>query len=838
MIVITRHMFLLLIISLSLVCCAALLIAQDNEEQVKELRAFRLNSETITVDGNLNEAVWKNPDLDIGRNFTQRNPDDGQPASESTLVAIAYGEHSLFVAFWCYDSEPDKIARQLVRRDRSAQSDVVGVRLDGFHDHKTGYGFLVSAAGVLLDWRIYNDNWSDWNWDGVWEAAVKMQTWGWTAEMEIPYHCLRFTDQEEQVWGLNFSRDINRRSEDNWWNPIPNSGGGFVSKFGHLTGLTGIKPARHLEVLPYGVSNYETERKSRANADGESYYGNLGLDVKWGLSSNLILDATINPDFGQVELDQPVLNLSTFETYFGERRPFFMEGADLFDTRFDLFYSRRIGRRPGGGISDSQALYYTSPLPRSTTILGAAKLTGKLASGTSIAFLTALTEKERREYAAEVPVIDYNVTPIDTIAFDTVSRQGVIEPTAGYTALRIKQDILRHSEVGATLALASQETFYPATTGGFDWRLYTSNRMWSFCGQAVFSRVDPQETGFGINMDFEKESGKHLRFNIGTEIYDPHLNLNKLGYLQRSDIRSVWTWWQYRTDDDWWIVRNSWNNINLSWGRNYQHQEIQKSWNFNNVIDFINYWQGGLWCGGDYPEYDDRETRGRGPWKRPHRWYAGIWLDTDERKMFQVELDYSFGESRTSPWWGAEILFRVKPVSNFEFWTHWEYTHDYGQLRWVDDDPTINGTSTDSTLFAYDDQDIVEQQVGATWTVHTNLSIQFSAEALSSGLDYYDYRPWLGEGNYGGRYNDDQVGNAYDYHYSAINSMFLLRWEYLPGSTLYVVWTRSRWEYAPGVTGFVFNRDFDRYISGIPGWPSEGDMNNVFLIKLSYWMNL
>jgi hypothetical protein len=553
----------------------------------------------------------------------------------------------------------------------------------------------------------------------------------------------------------------------------------------------------------------------------------MGLDVKWGLSSNLTLDATINPDFGQVELDEPVLNLSTFETYFGERRPFFVEGSDLFDNRFDLFYSRRIGRQPRGGIDDPKFLYYTSPLPRSTTILGAAKLTGKLAGGTSIAVLTALTEEEKRKYDAEVIQADSTI--------GIVAREGVIEPTTGYTALRIQQDILRNSNVGATLTTASQEHYHPATTGGFDWRLFTDNRMWSFCGQTVFSRVDPEETGFGINTDFEKESGKHLRFNLGIAVYDPHLDLNRLGYLRRPNYREVWTWWQYRTDDDWWIVRNSWNNINLSWGWNYQHQEIQKHWDFNNTIDFINYWQGGFWSGGNVQEYDDRETRGRGPWKRPHNWYAGIWLDTDERKMFQVELDYSFGESRTSPYWGAEVLLRFKPVSNFELWTYWHYVHDYGQLRWVDNDPVIEGTSTDSTLFAYDNQDILELQLGATLTVRPNLSIQFSAEGLSSGLDYYDYRPWLAGDQYGSTYNDDQVGRAYDYLYSALNSMFLLRWEYLPGSTLYAVWTRSRWQYEPGATGFIFNRDFDRFFSGVPTY---GDMSNVFLIKLSYWMNI
>ncbi len=803
--------------------------ANGTEDTVKQLAAFQLTGEEPIVDGSLSEPIWSSPSLQLGRDFIQRNPDDGAQASESTLVAIAYGAHSVYVGFWCYDSEPDKIARLLVRRDRYSQSDHVGVRLDGFHDHKSGYGFIVSAAGVQQDWRIYNDGWSDDNWDAVWTAAVQMQPWGWTAEMEIPYHCLRFPDLSEQVWGVNFSRVINRRDEDSWWSPLSESESGFVSKFGHLTGLSGIQPARHLEVMPFGVANFETEREKFTNPDGKSFYGNIGVDVKYGLSSNLTLDATLNPDFGQVELDQPVLNLSTYETWFGERRPFFVEGSDLFNTRINLFYSRRVGRQPRGDVDDPSFLRYSGRLPKSTTILGAAKLTGKLSGGTSVALLTAITQEEKREY--EALLTSGSVT-------DTVSREGVIEPLAGYSAFRIQQDISRRSQIGGLVTVASQGQSHPAVTGGLDWRLFTNNRMWSLCGQIVGSRVDDEKVGFGADIDFEKESGKHVRFAIGTEIYDQHLELNHLGYLRRSNSRAVWTWWQYRTSDDWWIIRNSWNNLNWSRGWNYAHEEIQHNWNFNNHLEFVNYWHGGLSFGGNRQKYDDRETRGRGTWSPPKTWWASVWLDTDERRKFQVELDYTWGESRTSPWWTAEVLFRLKPSSNFEVWTQVEYVHDYGQLRWVDNSPEIDGTSTDSTLFAWDNQDVIEIEFGATLTLSTNLSVQFSAEGLSSGLDYFDYRVWQGGDRYGDVYSESRLTDEYDYLYSALNSMFLVRWEFKPGSTLYAVWTRSRWENEPGTSGFVFDRDFDRFVSGVPAAPSDGDVNNVFLIKASYWLNI
>ena len=177
---------------------------------------------------------------------------------------------------------------------------MVSVRLDPYHDHQTGYRFELSASGVQRDSRLYNDDWSDYSWDAVWESGVKLQPWGWSAEIKIPYHCLRFPEKEEHTWGMNVTRYINRRNESPWWAFSPSSEGGFVSKFGHLTGLKGIKPTRHLEILPYAVSGLETEPKDQGNPDGRDYMKNIGFDLKYGLSSNLILDAAINPDFGQV----------------------------------------------------------------------------------------------------------------------------------------------------------------------------------------------------------------------------------------------------------------------------------------------------------------------------------------------------------------------------------------------------------------------------------------------------------------------------------------------------------------------------------------------------------
>ena len=464
---------------LSLLFCFphALIYADDTvgqEEAVPELRAVRIEGKAPSIDGSLDDEIWQIKTLDFARNFLQRVPDDGKPATESTLAAIAYDDAALYIAFWCYDSDPSKISRQLTRRDNLGNSDAVTVRLDPYHDHQTGNRFDVTASGVQIDYRYYDNTLQDETWDAVWQSGAKMQTWGWTAEIRIPYNCLRFNDKEEHVWGVNVTRYIARRNESPWWAYAPVSKAGFVSNFRHLTGLKGIKPARHMEVLPFAVSSLKTEPKYLGNPDGREFMKNTGLDVKYGLSSNLILDFTVNPDFGQVELDQPVLNLSTYETFYGEKRPFFMEGADMFNTRYSVFYSRRIGRRPNGRIGDPFISYYTSQ-PKATTILGAAKLTGKFKSGTSIAFLNALTQEENAEYVADS----------SGHLFD---RKGVVEPMADYSVFRIQQDIFNNSSIGGIFTLASQKTRIPISTGGIDWRLLTKNGVWGFSGQAVFSR--------------------------------------------------------------------------------------------------------------------------------------------------------------------------------------------------------------------------------------------------------------------------------------------------------------------------------------------------------------
>jgi hypothetical protein len=785
---------------------------------IPELKAYRINPHPPTIDGMLDDSIWCSPNIQKGSFTLQRDPLEGRPASESTLVAVAYDDQAIYAAFWCYDSEPDRVSRQLVRRDRTSQADHVTLRIDPFHDHQNGHAFEVNASGVQRDCRYYNESSIDMDWDGVWESGTKLQPWGWSAEIRIPFNCLRFAVKDQNTWGIDFVRLINRKSETDGWAFSPVAKGGFVSNFGHLTQLTGIKPTSHTELLPYVVSSKQIEPRSLGNPDGRSFGKNAGLDLKYGISSDLVLDATINPDFGQVELDQPVLNLSTYETFLSERRPFFLEGSDLFQTSFNLFYSRRVGRTPGRSIADPEFAYYTS-YPKATTILGAAKLTGKLFKRTSIALLSSVTQREEAEYAAYTNVVLDSAGNI--LSMDKVTRKGIVEPEASYNVLRVKQELFRNSSVGGTLTLASQVSRLPATTGGVDWRLVTNDNAWDALGQVVFSRVNSEHTGYGIDVTFEKIGGKHVLAAIGGTIRDRHLNLNGLGYNSRADSRSTWAWIQYKTTDRWWIFKETYSAFNPSQSWNFDGVCYQLGGNLSTNITFTNYWNlsGGVQMQGE--KYSDVEMRGNGLWEWPvyptSSWWAS--LTTDQRKLLYFNVNPGSGQDRGGTWWANYVGFGLRPRSNMEFSAGTNYKSFRNGTRWV-------GNSGGQSVFADLNRDELYLEASASVMLNRNLSVQFSTQGLATGLDYAKYRYYLG----GNRYSDPISGPNSDYNYSEMNSTLLIRWEYRPGSTIYLVWTRSRPEFDQTANNLDISRDVERMFSG--------NAENLFLIKASYWMSM
>ncbi len=393
--------------------------------------AIRVQGHAPTIDGLLDDEAWSRAPVVSG--FTQLEPDEGEPASERTEVRILYGAKALYVAFRAFDREPDSIAAQLTRRDSDSYSDGLHVLVDSYHDRRTAFHFGVNPLGVKSDIYRFDDTEEDASWDAVWDVATHMDDQGWTAEFRIPYSQLRFGNQDDQTWGINFAREIARRHETSTWAPIRQSDAAVVSKSGELQGLKGLGSPTRMELRPFTLT-----RLVRAPGDRENpfyrqndFFSSGGVDVKYGVTNDLTLDVTVNPDFGQVEADPAQVNLTAFETFYPEQRPFFIEGAAIFNFGIglgdgdlgseSLFYSRRIGRPPQGGV-DNRGGY--ADTPDVSTILGAWKLSGKTQSGWSVGLLHAVTAEETAQIVSD----------------DGKDLEDPVEPLSNYAVARVQKD--------------------------------------------------------------------------------------------------------------------------------------------------------------------------------------------------------------------------------------------------------------------------------------------------------------------------------------------------------------------------------------------------------------
>jgi len=783
---------------------------ETDEDTVKSITAARVNP-GVKIDGILDEHFWQQAER--SGNFTQYQPDEGQPASETTFVRVGYDDEALYVGLEMYDSEPEKIISRLTRRDRYVENDLVNVIIDSHHDHQTAYAFVVSVSGTQRDCYYYNDNWSDDSWDAVWESATQMTPWGWTAELKIPFHCLRFACEESPVWGFYCSRRIARKNELDRWIYIPEEASGFVSHFGHLKGLKNLRPPERLEVLPYMVDYLETGPKGQGNLDGRDFTRNLGFDLKYGITSNITLDATVYPDFGQVEQDETILNLSVFETWYPEKRPFFLEGFKIFETPFDLFYSRRIGRSPRGSPDDVK---YMIDQPTATSILFAGKVSGKTKGGTSIGILEAVTERETAEFRHE----------------EGYRAKEVVEPEANYLAARLMQDVLKNSVVGVMATAVNQDGRHPAYTGCTDWKLRFHNGDYEWAGQVMGSKTGPEEKGWGGWLHFEKQGGEHIRGSIGVEYLDRAIDLNHMGFLSRNDYKEAWAWVQYRTTKQWWIIRKTWNNLNVGLAENLSGVKRVRGGNFNNSIELTNFWSlgGGIWQ--DYDNtYSDRETRGGPPAPIPigRNWW--VWLETDARKWYQVNPYFEMGDTRDGRFHTYSLWFELHPRSNIEFSGGPGYYLSKGVSRWLTNLEDDDGNRTDD-IFGEQNVERFDMTIRATYTFTKDLTLQIYAQPFMAAVDYQNFKKLVPPDGY--EYVDETVYDEEeeepDWNWKSFNSNVVLRWEYRPGSTLFLVWTQARDTWDQGIGDFRFRRDWDALFDTLPG--------NTFLVKLNYWWTL
>jgi hypothetical protein len=428
-----------------------------------QAQRIKIKPQAPKIDGRLDDAIWQQSP--VSSDFLQLDPIEGEVASEKTTVQVAYDEEGLYVGIRCYDSDPQAIVSRLTRRDGETQADWISLSLDPHLDRQTGCFFTAYASGSVIDGTYADDRNKDETWNAVWEVATSIDAEGWSAEFYIPYYVMRFSPQDEYTWGLNVERHISRKQERTHWNLMQKDQPGLVSQFGNLHGIRDIDPPLHLEYVPYAMG--------RSIVDGGAdYFGNAGVDLRYGVTSSLSLNATVNPDFGQVEADPAQLNLTAFEDFFSEQRPFFVEGASIFETGdFDLLYSRRIGRRPGYFSVPEDAV--EEDRPEATTILGALKLTGKTEGKTAFGLLQAVTAPEYAD-----------------INRNSVRDEYRIEPLTNYLVGRVRQDVFDGtSGVGLFASSVHRRDGQSAYVGATDWDLRFREDIYNLTGTLAASRA-------------------------------------------------------------------------------------------------------------------------------------------------------------------------------------------------------------------------------------------------------------------------------------------------------------------------------------------------------------
>ena len=820
--------------------------AQD-ATQTASASGMRAGIASIVVDGELSDPAWDTatPLTD----FRQRDPLEGAPATFRTEVRIVVDASAIYVAVRAFDPQPDRIVGFLTRRDEESSSDWIQVFIDSYHDRRTAYQFAVNPVGVKQDAYWFNDAESDESWDAVWDGVARREADGWCAEFRIPFSQLRFRGSGDGRLGFAVIRQVARLNETATWPLLSKGASGFVSSFGELTGVTIGRGTRRLEVVPYVVGQVETMPLEAGNPLQRSPDpgASVGVDLKYGITPALNLTATVNPDFGQVEADPAVVNLSAFETFFEEQRPFFIEGSGTyqFDCRdCSLFYSRRIGRAPRTIPVVEPGAY--SRQPAQSTILGAGKLTGRVGEF-SVGVLAAATQEE---WAA--------------IASGDARTREVVEPGTFYSVSRVRREFTDQSSFGfivttTTRNLVDSVSFLPnaAVTGGFDydWRL---GRRWAIGGSwsgshvtgshraieqiqrntvHAFQRpdaghveIDPLAeslNGHGGVFSFGKIAGTRTRMNVNVGFKSPGFEVNDLGFQQRADEVPQSSFFQIRWDSPGRYVRSLRLNFNQWSTHNFGGDRLLLGGNVNAHWQFQNLWSAGFGVDMNARRFDDRLTRG-GPGGLVEPGVSSWqYFGTDDRRLVSVNWNSSFGGGPQGHHFELEPSLMLRPVPSFSAELGFLYNRNIEDAQWVDEVADPAGLHY---VFGHLQQQTSSITIRANYTLTPNLSLQVYAEPFTSTGSYADYKE-LRDGratDYAQRYMPYAFDSDADFKVFSFRTTNVLRWEYRPGSTLFVVWQQRR--EGDGLTGpFAMGRDYDHVFST----PSA----NAVLVKVAYWLN-
>ena len=873
----------------------------SHDAMAPQARAVR-TAEPITLDGRLDEPVWTTAPAIT--EFLQSLPNEGQIVSEETEVRLLYDDEYIYVGAWLWDE--GEVQNRMSRKDGAVpDADFFVVLLDSYHDHRTAFRFGTWPSGVKKDQIIIaGGGLQDTSWDPVWDLETTITDEGWFVEMQIPFSQLRYGAADVQSWGFQAERRLRRKGEDVAWAFTPRSEPRGVARYGHLEGIEGIAQGRRLEILPFVTARAEYVQVPRSEVapfanpfrGGSEYFGNAGLDLKYRVGTNLTLDATVNPDFGQVELDPAVINLTAFETRFAEKRPFFVEGAEIFrfgdtggrpgGTEAQLVYSRRIGRTPQGSVPD-EAEY--SDIPGSTTILGAMKLSGKSAGGWSVGILNAVADRVRASW----------------MDAEGRGQTAEVEPRANYLAARLRRDIRQgtgsfgvlatsvHRDL-ATDALA-RRLRSSAYSLGVDGRIEWDSQEWMLAGKLSGSRVagspdaivraqknsarymdrpdadhlefDPTATSLaGVygKLDLLKQSGA-WQGGVGLTAISPGYEVNDLGFqtwADRIDLTSTFGYEQptagehFRTLS---VTGGSTGTFNFGGAAVFAEASLAFR------AQHVSFNTFDLRLARQFRVWNDRMTRGGALTRQPAGYSGRVGVQTDRRKPWQVSTSFDFQHDSADGWsHRSEVGLGVRFLEIVEAQLSPNVTRTRAAAQYVTtvSDHAAVSTFGERYVFAPLDQTTVAVETRLAVTFTPNLTFELYAQPFVSGGKYRDLMElesprtfdFLVYGQDAGSVTRDSDGRhavdpdgtgsrnfpigPLDFNFRSLLGNAVLRWEWRSGSTLFLVWQQTRSAElldtaSPEAAGQVGSFRLDSDTRALFGLRPD----NLFMLKVTYWLN-
>ncbi|WP_240655328.1 DUF5916 domain-containing protein [Flammeovirga pectinis] len=872
----------LLLLFITLLSCA---IGSHLFAQNKSHRNYTTNSlggKSITIDGKFDDPAWDA--IEWADDFTQRTPIDGAAPSQKTAFKVLYDTKYIYFAIKAFDSSPDSIVKRMSRRD-GFEGDFVEVNIDSYHDKTNAFSFTVSVSGVIGDEAISNNgrNW-DSNWDPIWWTKTSIDEEGWNAEIRIPLSQLRFAKSDNMTWGLQVTRRLFRKEERSYWQYIPKDSPGWVFLFGELHGLQGIKPQKQLEIAPYVLGRNDRAPKEDGNPykTGSEYSANVGVDGKIGITSDITFDFTVNPDFGQVEADPSQLNLSTFEIYLRERRPFFIEGRNTlsFDgtksnaggsfSRDNLIYTRRIGKKPSyePDVEDGQYL----DQPKVVPIIGAYKLTGKNKKGFAFGVMQNFTAETKAE--------------IDTKG---VKSNQIVEPFTSYLAARATQDINEgNSVIGAAFTATNRNITSDnlnflhknAYSGGVDFLHQWDDRSYYLQGNIMVSHIEgstesitstqesgrhffqrpdanyvsvdttaTQMTGTGGYLKFGRGGGSPWQYEVGTTWRSPNFEINDIGFLNHSDLIDQWARVGFQTLQPVGVFRNINADLREYMYFDYGGNNTYFGIHGRLVLEFNNFWEFATGGSAQIKRLDNFMLRGGPAFLKPSKeevWYN---IESDDRKKISFNFGNEFAFTHNNAGFNADAWVGVnyRPINAIELQLSPFISYNRDNIQYV---TTEQNNAGSNYILSRLEQHTFGLTIRGNLIIRPNLSLQYYAQPFASRGDYHDFKrvETPKASNYSDRFHqfssDEITYNNTSEQYTVINqdgnytfdkpdfdvidfnSNLVLRWEYIPGCTFFAVWSQGRGDIIEPFREFSFSE----IVSNIADSPSE----DVFIMKLTY----